>query len=642
MSKLTGNQLRRKYLEFFKARGHAVIPSAPLVPENDPTTLFTSSGMQPLVPYLLGEKHPSGTRLVDSQPSVRMEDIDEVGDNRHTTFFEMLGNWSLGDYFKKEQLRWFWEFLTEEIELDPQRIYVTVFSGDVENNIPKDEISVDIWKKLFADKGIQAKYVELITEQQGGEQGMQGGRIFAYDAKKNWWSRAGVPTKMPAGEPGGPDSEAFYEFPQVEHDSKYGKHCHPNCDCGRFIELGNSVFMQYLKQPDGTFKNLPNQNVDYGGGFERILAAACDSPDVFTTDLFWPIIEIIMQVTDKTYLDNEFAMRIIADHLRAATFMMVQGLEPGNKQQGYVLRRLLRRAAVKIRTLSEGEVSLHLFKEVVGIIFFIFKDDYLSTEKDFKRVVDVGERELKKFQQTLSNGLSRISKQKVESIDGAFAFDLFQSYGFPFEITKELVEQRGGKLSKEEFDTEFIKHQAKSRTAAEGMFKGGLADHSENVVKYHTATHLLHAALRKVLGDSVQQKGSNITGERLRFDFNHSSKVEDKELREVEKLVNEVIEQDLSVSFETMTYDEAIKQGALAFFGEKYPEKVKVYTVGLKREVQGQSPEPADSSPEPASVFSKEICGGPHVEQTGLIGKVEIFKETSAGAGVRRIYARMI
>jgi alanyl-tRNA synthetase len=483
---------------------------------------------------------------------------------------------------------------------------------------------------------------------------------------------------MPAGEPGGPDSEVFYEFTSVKHDPAFGKHCHPNCDCGRFLEIGNSVFMEYVKQENGSFKSLPAKNVDFGGGFERILAASYDDPDVFKTDLFWPVIEVLEELTGLKYEDQlprfqpeqpprlfeveprriRESFRVIADHMKASVIMASQGLEPGNKQQGYVLRRLLRRAAVKLRRISfsyQGEVRparrslgegrwahFDSIKQIVEAVIGVYEGVYLSEKKDLERINGVIGREFVKFERTLENGLKIIEKQDVKEIGGKTAFDLWQTYGFPFELTRELVEERGGVLDKSEFDLEFIKHQEKSRTASESVFRGGLADHSENVIKYHTATHLLHAALRKVLGEQVRQRGSNITGGRLRFDFSYGEKVGEKELEEVEKLVNEQIEADLPVSFETMTYDQAIKQGALAFYGEKYPKKVKVYTVGPKREVQGQSPEPADGSPEPASVFSREICGGPHVEHTGVIGKIDIFKETSAGAGVRRIYTRMV
>lgn len=621
-SPLTSDQLRTKYLEFFKSRAHAQIPPSPLVPENDPTTLFTSSGMQPLVPYLLGQPHPSGTRLVDSQPSIRFQDIEEVGDNRHTTFFEMLGNWSLGDYFKKEQLQSVWEFLTIEVGLDPQRIYVSVFSGDDENHLSKDEESVAIWKEIYAKQGIDAKYVELITEEQGNQLGMQGGRIFAYNAKKNWWSRAGVPSNMPAGEPGGPDSEAFYEFTDIQHDTKYGPQCHPNCDCGRFIELGNSVFMQYVKQADGTFQPLPKQNVDFGGGLERILAATYNSPDVFVTDLFTPIIQQLEQGTGKKYVGPfQTPMRVIADHFRAAVFLASQGIQPSNKQQGYIMRRLIRRAVIKMRQLETANI-IELTANVTAAAFSVYQDSYFTDRLLLQKISETITTEVSKFIKTLERGMNILKNQS--SLDEKVAFDLFQSYGFPFEITQELAAQQGIQLDKAKYDQEFAQHQQQSRTASVGMFKGGLADQSENVVKYHTATHLLHAALRKILGTHVQQKGSNITGERLRFDFTHTAKLSDDEINQITTLINEKISADLPVIRTTQPYQEAIHQGALAFFGEKYPDQVSVYTIG-------------DST----NFFSKELCGGPHVTHTGEIGGLKITKETSAAAGVRRIYAEL-
>jgi alanyl-tRNA synthetase len=620
---LTANQIRSKYLDFFKQRGHVEIPPAPLVPENDPTTLFTSAGMQPLVPYLIGEPHPSGTRLVDSQPSFRAEDIEEVGDNRHTTFFEMLGNWSLGDYFKREQLRWFWTFLVDELGLDPQRLYVSVFSGDAERGIPRDEESVAVWKELFAEKGIAAKTVELITGERGNQEGMQGGRIFYYDARKNWWSRAGAPANMPPGEPGGPDSEVFYEFAEVPHNPRYGPHCHPNCDCGRFLEIGNSVFMQYIKLPDDTFVPLPKQNVDFGGGLERQLAAANDQPDIFRTDILWPIIAEIQNVTGAAYEANQPAMQVIADHIKAAVFMIRQGLAPGNKRQGYILRRLIRRAAVKLLQLQGGELELAAVAPLVHAVVGIYTPVYFSGES--APIAHTIEAELARFKTTLAKGLREIEKHELATIDGRFAFDLFQTYGFPFELTQELVAERGGRLDRAGFDDEFAKHQEQSRTASAGMFRGGLADQSENVVKYHTATHLLHAALRQLLGTHVQQKGSNITAERLRFDFTHPAKVSDEEIQQIQALINRKIEEDLPVNRTVHSYQEAIEQGALAFFGERYPEQVSVYTIG---DPQGEW-------------FSKELCGGPHVQQTGEIGVIKITREGSAAAGVRRIYAEL-
>jgi len=608
---MTGNDLRQKYLDFFVSRDHLLIPSAPLVPENDPTTLFTSSGMQPLVPYLLGQPHPSGkTRLVDSQKSFRAQDIEEVGDNRHTTFFEMLGNWSLGDYFKKEQLPWIFEFLTKEVGLDPHKLYITVFSGDPNNNIPRDDESIKIWKDIFHQHGIDADLVELVTEKKGYEEGMQGGRIFSYNAKKNWWSRSGMPDQMPAGEPGGPDSEIFYDF-GTPHDPEFGKHCHPNCDCGRFLEIGNSVFMQYQKQEDGSLKELPNKNVDFGGGLERILAAANNDLDVFKTDLFWPVIEEIEKFSDKKYTDNQATLRVIADHLKAASFMIAENIEPSNKQQGYILRRLLRRAAVKMHQLHGGLTPIPAFEAICHRVIDIYPE-YFDSNSDRNKVSIVIGEEMGRFAKTLDKGLRQINTLSP--------FDLYQTYGFPIEVTEELYSQKGKPLDRDKFNQELQKHQELSRTASKGMFKGGLADHSETVTKYHTATHLLHQALRQVLGDHVHQTGSNITADRLRFDFTHPQALTESEIKEAEVLINEQIKKDLPVTNETMTLKEAKAQDALAFFGEKYGDKVKVYSIGS---------------------FSKEVCGGPHVAHTGVIGPIKIYKQESVGSGRRRLYAKL-
>ena len=570
--------VRRKFIEFYKARGHAEVPSAPLVPENDPTTLFTSSGMQPLVPYLLGEPHPLGKRIVDSQKSFRAQDIEEVGDNRHTTFFEMLGNWSLGDYFKKEQLPWVWELLTKELGLAKEQLYVSVLKGDEE--------SVNIWKKL----------------------GVAEEKIFSYGVEKNWWSRSGEPDKMPTGEPGGPDSEVFYEFTQGKHDPKFGKECHPNCDCGRFLEIANSVFMQYRKRQDGSLEELPNKNVDFGGGLERLVAATEDTPDVFNTDLFLPIIETIERLSKKTYKDNARAMRIVADHIKASVMMMADGVTPSNKMQGYVLRRLIRRAMVKMQQLGG-----HISDEMITAVVDIYSGTEYFKSVDIRFIKQAIAEEGEKFSKTLREGM-----KNVETVS---PFDLYQTYGFPIEVTEELYKEKGLRLDREQFEKEKERHQELSRTAAKGMFKGGLADQSEKTTKLHTATHLLHAALRNILGDHIQQKGSNITAQRLRFDFAHPTKIpkEGKEgLDAIEGLVNEKIKENLAVTFAVMDKEEALRSGAMAFFGERYAGKVKVYSVGS---------------------FSKEICGGPHVSFTGSLGRFTIIKEESAGWGVRRIYA---
>ncbi len=624
MSQLTGNQLRRKFIDFYKARGHAEIPPAPLIPENDPTTLFTNAGMQPLVPYILGQPHPLGKRLTDSQPVLRLQgfndDIMEVGDNRHLTFYEMLGNWSLGDYFKKEQLRWIFEFLTQELNIDPHHLYFSVFAGYPKSHVPADETSVNILKQLFSEVKISAP---VMDSKQAAKAGMKDAKIFYYDVKKNWWSRTGPPDNMPEGEPGGPTSEVFYEFTQIKHNPKFGKHCHPNCDCGRFLEIGNSVFMEYKKMPDGSLEKLKQHNVDFGGGFERIFAVIQGTDDAYQTPVYKPMIDEIVKASTLSYsTTTQKPMRIIADHLKASTFMIGQGLEPSNKLQGYILRRLIRRAVINMRQLNiknYSELSKNLVKQVKNI----YSDTYAEVNDD-QRIAQTITLEVEKFNKTINRGFKELEKHS--QITPQVAFDLFQSYGFPFEITQEIASEKGQTIDEQAFKEEFAKHQQKSRTAAAGMFKGGLADHSETATQYHTATHLLHAALRKVLGDHVQQKGSNITGERLRFDFSHPQKLTEAEIKQVEDLVNQQIKTDLPVSFQTMSYNQALKSGALAFFGEKYPEKVKVYTIGDPQGIY----------------FSREICGGPHVEHTGQIGKIEIFKETSAGSNLRRIYARMV
>lgn len=625
MSQLSANDLRRKYLDFFSkkiAAKHAVLPSSSLVPENDPTTLFTGSGMQPMMPYLLGASHPKGTRLVDSQKCFRSQDIEEVGDNRHTTFFEMLGNWSLGDYFKKEQLNWFFEFLTDEVGLDPKNLYVTVFRGQPDLKIPRDAEAVEIWKKLFASKNIDAKDVDFAEKN-----GLQNGRIFYYDEKKNWWSRAGAPQNMPLGEPGGPDSEVFFDFGadrKIHENSPYkNQPCHVNCDCGRFLEIGNNVFMTYLKTEKG-FEPLQQKNIDFGGGLERILAAANNDLDVFKTDLFWPIIEKLEEISGQKY-DGEFqaAFRIIADHIKAATFLILDGVLPSNKGQGYVLRRLLRRASVKYSQIKKNfsELTrLALSKEVLDV----YEVAYPTTQDQRTNVYKVIADELLKFEKTLASGYKAI--EKIDHVDGKLAFDLYQTYGFPLEVTTEILQQKGMKLDVEAFHTEFQKHKDLSRTASAGKFKGGLADHSEVTTKYHTATHLLQAALRKILGTHVQQKGSNITVERLRFDFSHPTAMTEKEIKEVEKQINDWIVADLPVTVQTMKKQEALASGAIAFFVEKYPDEVTVYTIGT---------DPKNNW------ISKEFCGGPHVKSTGEIGTIEIFKEQSVSAGVRRVYVRV-
>lgn len=624
---MKSSEIRSKFLEFFKKRGHAIIPSASLVPKNDPTTLFTGSGMQPMVPYLLGEKHPLGTRIADSQKSFRTVDIDEVGDNRHTTFFEMLGNWSLGDYFKKEQIEWMFKFLTDEIKIDPKKLYITVFIGDKKNNIPKDNESAELWRDLFAQKGLEAKEVEIGSEEDGYKFGMQGGRIFYYNARKNWWSRAGVPENMPEGEPGGADSEMFYEFVEVIHDKKFGEYCHPNCDCGRFLEIGNNVFMEYKKNADGSFSRLPQKNVDFGGGLERMVMAANDFRDIFQIDVLGSIIKEIEKVSGKSYTDLSLkkSFRIVADHLRAVVFLIGDGVDPSNTDQGYFVRRILRRAIYHLHKLKSDISTASL----VGKIIEEYKDCYpnlLAKQVEIENQITLEET---KFVSTIIFGLREFEKLAKNNISGRDAFVLFSSYGFPIEMTLELAAERGTEVDLEGFKSEMKKHQELSRSGAEQKFKGGLADNSEQVVRYHTATHLLHQALCDVLGESVMQKGSNITSERLRFDFAYGAKMTDEQKKKVEDIVNEKIIQKLPMNNVIMPREQAEKTGAKHFFGEKYGEQISIYFIGNDLN----------------TAYSKEFCGGPHVKNTSELSGPEgkwhfkIQKEEAVSAGVRRIKA---
>ena len=598
------DEIREKYLDFFKKKGHIEITPSPLVIDSDPTTLFTSSGMQQLAPYLKGEKHSKGKKLVDIQPSIRMQDLDEVADNRHFSFFEMLGNWSLGDYFKKDQLGFVWEFYTKELGLPPEKLYVSVFGGG--GGVPKDTESFEIWKKI----------------------GVSESHIHFYDAEKNWWSRAGTPDQMPPGEIGGPDSEIFYEFDSVDHRSEFGKFCHPNCDCGKFLEIGNSVFMQYQKTENGELIELPQKNVDFGGGLERIAAAILDDPDVFHIDMFSGIIKKIEKETGIEYNSDSIkdkSFRIIADHLRTSVNLLSEGVIPGSKLHGYALRRLIRRSMFHFHLLgsgiSGGAIS-HMAED--------YRRFYPNVDKNWELVEENLTSEATRFEAALKRGLAKLTKAVSEGkmINGEFAFDIYQTEGFPLELTMEILKQNGIVFSTEEknaFESEFEKHKESSRSASAGMFKGGLAEASVVTTKLHTATHLLHAALRQVLGEHVGQKGSHITPERLRFDFSHAQKLTDEEMDRVEGLINLKIKENLQVTPKAMSLDQAIKEGAMHFFAEKYGNEVKVYTIG-----------------DPNGIwFSKEVCGGPHVDHTGEIGGVKITKQEKIGSGIIRIYATL-
>jgi alanyl-tRNA synthetase len=635
LTDMDARTIRKKYLEFFKQRGHVIVPRANLVPQEDATTLFTGSGMQPMVPYLLGATHPEGKRIADSQTCLRAEDIEEVGDNRHTTFFEMLGNWSLGDYFKQEQLPWLFEFLTDVIGLDPNKLYVTCFSGAPEYDLPKDDESAQIWEKLFAAKGIKAKSVMIGSETQGYQKGMQGGRIFYYDARKNWWSRGGPPETTPVGDPCGPDSEVFYDF-GTPHDKAGGEHCHPNCDCGRFFEIANSVFMAY-KRTDSGFEPLAKPNVDFGGGLERLAAAAIADSDMFKISLLWPIIQKLEELSQKQYEQHKAAMQVIADHLRAAMWLAVDGVVPSNTQQGYVMRRLMRRA---IRYGLELGIAQDFSAQVAPTVIKLYQADFPEVAERKDAIMDTFTREERVFRQTLKKGVNEFRKMTRDGrLRGDDVFKLYDTYGFPTELTLEEAAVNNVELDKdwhEQFERLMEEQKERSRTATTGQFKGGLGGESEMHKKYHTATHLVYKALRLVLGDHVIQRGSNITEERLRFDFSHPQKVTPEEIAEVERIVNENIKKDWPMGFTEMSPDEAFKQGALGAFGDKYGAHVKVYTAG---------------DPE-GDWFSKEICGGPHVDHTGELAvdstgspsskgnkTFKITKEEASSAGVRRIKA---
>ncbi len=612
---LTSVELRQKYLDFFKSKGHTIIPSASLVPENDPTVLFTTAGMHPLVPYLLGEKHPGGNRLANVQKCIRTQDIDEVGDNRHDTFFEMLGNWSLGDYFKKEAISWSWEFLTspDYLGIDPRKLAVTVFAGDAD--APVDSESAEIWQSL----------------------GVPANRIGYLPKKNNWWG--------PAGQTGpcGPDTEMFFWKGETEFPPE---NSNPATDEDNWLEIWNDVFMQYFKKADGTFEPLKQTNVDTGMGLERTLVVLNDYSDVFQIDTFWPLIQTIQNISGREYIENKEvtrSMRIIADHLRTATMIMGddKGIAPSNTDQGYIVRRLIRRAVRHGRMLGIIE---NFGDKIAQEVINIFADIYPELERNKSFIMLEIAKEESKFRNTIEQGLKEFDRlmegfrlafektgQEIKQISGKQAFKLYESHGFPLEVTQELAGERGLTVDVNSFEEEFKKHQDLSRAGAEQKFAGGLADHSEMSLKYHTATHLLHAALQKVLGPQATQRGSNITAERMRFDFPHPQKMTPEEIKAVEDLVNAAIATDYPVSWTEMSFAEAKAKGAMGLFEDKYQAVLKVYTIGDVNEL-------ADAHVN-SLTFSREICGGPHVEHTGVLGKFKIVKEEAVSAGIRRIKA---
>ncbi|MFH1233546.1 MAG: alanine--tRNA ligase [Patescibacteria group bacterium] len=628
----TSKELRQKYLDFFKGKGHAIISSVSLIPDNDPTALFTTAGMHPLAPYLLGEKHPAGNRLTDAQKCIRTSDIETVGDNRHLTFFEMLGNWSLGDYFKKEAIAWSWEFLTNPawLNLDPKKLYVTVFIGNDNQilplgkagrgdfSLPIDQESINAWQEQFAKAGIKAEvcqYNQPINNNSAY-------RIFPLPAKDNWWG--------PVGETGpcGPCAEMFYDV-KSDKGALVGTF-DQEVEQGRIIEIWNDVFMEFNKNNQGKYELLKQKNVDTGMGIERTISVLNNKTDVFDNDLFYNIFTKIEFLSNKKYGSSDEitkAMRIIADHIKAATFIIGddKAITPSNTNQGYIVRRLIRRAIRYGKQLGISESPWT--KEIAKIVAHDYAIIYPELQKNINFIISQLNKEEEKFSKTLENGLKQFENQKlkVKSISGQIAFDLYQTYGFPIEMTKELGEEYGMEVDEKGFWENFKKHQELSRVASAGMFKGGLADASEETIKYHTTAHLMLAGLKKVLGNQVCQKGSNITAERLRFDFSHNEKMTIEQIKQVEYLVNQAIEQNLTVSCEEMPLEQARKTGATGVFDSKYGEKVKVWTIG-----QGNN------------IFSKEICGGPHVNKTGILGKFKIKKEESSSAGVRRIKAVVV
>ena len=627
---MNAQEIRNSYIKFFEDRGHVAIKRAPLVLTGDPTTLFTGSGMQPMIPYLLGEPHPEGERITDSQTCLRAQDIDDIGDNRHTTFFEMLGNWSMGDYFKDQQIRWMWEFLSDVVKLDMSKVYVTCYIGDERYGIPKDTEAAEVWAELYTKAGLSAGQADIGSEESGYARGINDGeRIFYYDGSKNWWSRNGSPETTPIGDPCGPDSEMFYDF-GTEHDTSFGEFCHPNCDCGRFMEIGNNVFMAYRKVADGVFEELEQKNIDHGSGLERIAAAAIDSPDVFKISLMWPIIEKLQALSGKDYDGHTESMRVIADHLRAATFLAVDGCVPSNKEQGYVMRRLLRRA---IRYSFDLGIEQNFLEEVVPVIADMYTNDFPEVAENRELIIAVLVKEEKAFRQTLRKGIAQMQKFAADGLTGSELFMLYDTYGFPVELAVEEAQKQGVEIPndwREQFESKMKEQRERSQTAAKGVFKGGLGGQTMAHRRLHTANHLMYAALKIVVGDHVTQHGSNITEERLRFDFNNDEKVTREQLDEVERMVNAWIDADLPVSYKEYPTDEAFKLGAIGAFGDRYGDTVKVYQMG-----------------EGDQRASFEICGGPHADHTGQLSqdddgkpngkRFKITKEESSSAGIRRV-----